>query len=134
MTRLGWKSGALLLLAAGCASRTVPLASNETAPAARGELQLKPRDSGNMELRIEVSHLAPAERVQRGAAQYVVWVDPVAGSGPPQNVGALALGDDLEASLKTLTPLEKFDLFITPEPSGRTEGPTGPRVLQAAVR
>jgi hypothetical protein len=129
-----WSLSLLLLLCLGCAGRTVALKSTDTAPAAQGELRVEKGDNGNTEVQLDVKHLAPAPRIESDAAQYVVWIEPTNGSTPPQNVGALSTDDDLRARLRTVTPFEKFDLFVTAERAGDASRPTGPRVLSAAVR
>ena len=72
--------------------------------------------------------------MRNDASAYVVWVEPLDRSMAPQNVGALRVNDDLEGELRTVTPLEDFNLFVTPEPHGNANEPSGPKVLWATVR
>jgi hypothetical protein len=53
---------------------------------------------------------------------YVVWFQPT--DGGTQNVGALVLNKDLEGSLDTLTPHQRFLVSITPEPNGHATSPS----------
>ena len=125
------------LLAVGltaCAGKTVTMKNNEMSSAAEAKVALKKAEGGNTELHIEANHLAPAKRVRDDAEQYVVWVEPLNGSGPPQNVGALPVDKDLEAELRAITPLHQFQVYVTPEPSGDAVHPSGPKVLAAVVR
>jgi hypothetical protein len=108
--------------------------NSEQSLAAEAKVGLKKAEGGNTELHIEANHLAPAQRVRNDAEEYVVWVEPLNGSGPPQNVGALPVDKDLEAELKTITPLHTFQVYVTPEPSGDVAHPSGPKVLAAVVR
>jgi len=52
----------------------------------------------------------------------VVWAR-ADGAGSAQNLGALHVDKDLDGTLKTVTPLRTFDVFITAEssPTARAE-------------
>ena len=132
MRRQTW---ALLAVAlAACAGRTVAMKNSEMSSAAQAKVNLKQAEGGNTEINLEAAHLAPASKVRDDASSYVVWVEPLNGSGPPQNVGALPVDKDLEAELKAITPLKDFQIYVTPEPSGDAVHPSGPKVLAAVVR
>lgn len=125
----------LLLLAlavVSCGPAKYPLASNSHAPAAGGVVKVSSGDNNNSRIKIEVHHLAPADKVQSGTTTYVVWV--AAPGATPQNVGALVLDGDLNGTLETVTPLKDFEVFVTPESAPAVASPTGPRVLEGAVR
>lgn len=122
------------LLAVGltsCGAAVIPLENGPQTPAAEGRITTGNGRNGNLQLAIEVRHLAHPERVSPGATTYAVWVQPA--GGPPQNIGALRVDGDLTGRLETLTPLHEFDLFITTEADQTVAAPTGPRVLSAAV-
>jgi hypothetical protein len=105
--------------------------SGSAAPAAEGTVRALPGPNGNTHIDVLVRHLAPPEKVFPAAKVYVVWVQ--APGGPPQNVGALRLDDDLTGRLSTVTPLQAFTLVVTPEQSPVETVPQGPRVLTAQV-
>ncbi len=123
------------VIAIGCASgaRTVRMMTSSEIPAAQGTAKASKTDNDNTILEVEVRHLAPAERMAPGATTYVVWVR-AAGQYTPQNLGALRVDKDLRGTLKSVTPLKAFDVFITAEPSPTTMTPTSAHLLTASVR
>lgn len=129
-------AGAALVVAAliGCGgpSKTVPLQATQAVPAALGEVHASRTDQGNTRVDLEVSYLAPPQNVAPGSHVYIVWAQPEDGS-PPQNIGALAVGEDRKGKLETLTPLQKFDIFVTPEPARNAKKPTNEAVMKAEV-
>jgi hypothetical protein len=102
-------------------------------PAASGEVKASTGENLNTRLAIEVQHLAPPDRLMPGATSYVVWVASPGNEGAPQNIGALQVNDKLEGKLETVTPLQQFSLWITPEPSPRAQAPTGARIMSTRV-
>ena len=120
---------AALICATGCA-HTVAMQTNPAIPAAEGKVKVKKGDNGNTALTLKVEHLAEPRNVAPGATTYVVWIQ---GPGSVQNVGALQVGDDKEAALETVTPLEDFTVFVTAEPVATVPVPTGERYLFATV-
>jgi hypothetical protein len=131
------KLSALSLLAAaalslGCAGpQPVPLLNGQATPAAEGTVQAVPGPNGNTHIDVLVRHLAPPEKVAPSGKVYVVWVQ--APGGPPQNIGALRLDENLTGRLSSVTPLQAFTLFVSPEQSPVETMPQGPRVLSAQV-
>lgn len=121
-------------LASCAAGRTIPLASTPGVPAAAGEVEAKRTDNRNTEVEVTVEHLAPPERVAKGATTYVVWARPLAGDAKPQNLGAMSVNADREGSLKTKTAHESFELLITPEKTPTATSPSNDAVLKATVR
>jgi hypothetical protein len=117
-------------LGLGCGTSKVALTASPTVPAAQGEVRLKQGDNGNHVLKVKVRHLADPEKI--GAREYVVWASPPETS-QPQNLGALRVDKDLDGTLETVTPWQRFDLFITAEPTATAAQPTGQRVLWASV-
>ncbi|RZA06517.1 MAG: hypothetical protein EOP11_10185 [Proteobacteria bacterium] len=102
-------------------------------PAAHGEVQAKESDNGNTEVRLKVEHLARPEALGSEAKTYVVWVQDSATGEHVQNLGALKVNDSLKGSIRALTPLKRFDIFVTPEPLATAESPSGERVLWSTV-
>ena len=120
---------AMLGLGAAC-THTVPLQTSPAVAAAEGKLKVKKGDNGNTMVKLNLEHLAEPEDVAPGTSTYVVWIE---GPGTVQNVGALKVGDEKEASLETVTPLEDFNIFITAESSATAAAPTGQRYIFARV-
>lgn len=114
-------------------SPAITMTAGQNNPAAQGKVLVTDAGNGNNELLVSVSHLAEPPRVASDATTYVVWVAPIAGDAPPQNVGALTVDQDLSGLLRTITPHDEFDLFITAEPSERAQSPSGERVLWTRV-
>lgn len=118
---------------AGCASGTptVRMVSSADVPAASGTVKASLTDNGNTALEVEVRHLARPELVQPGATTYVVWAR--APGGDAQNLGALRVDEDLRGTLRTITPLRSFDVFITAESAATAMRPTSRRLLSASI-
>jgi len=119
------------LFHAACSSGIIPLAASPAAPSAQGVVKTSEGTQGNLEIKLDITHLEAAEKVIPGATVYVVWATPK--NGTPQNLGELTVGDDLTGHLKTMTPLRSFDLFITAEEVRTASEPSGPPVLSARV-
>ena len=105
----------------GC-DTTRPMLSNAEIPAGQGTVTVGAADNGNTDVNVRVKHLAPPSKLDPEAKIYVVWIQP--SNGAKQNVGALALNDNLEGSLDTVTPHRRFLLTVTPEPGGRVGAPS----------
>ena len=138
--RLGM-AGALagtLALGGGCSTfgsdknaQTWTMKATDQIPSASGKVQVATEKSGNHKLKVEVKHMAPAERVFEGSSVYVVWVK--AASGEFQNVGALKVDKDLNGELTTQTPFSAFELIVTAEKSVDTTTPSDYKVMNARV-
>ena len=122
---------------AGCGlfseSSTVQLHAASSVPAASGSVEVTPTDQGNMELAIEVDHLAPASSLAKGATTYVAWAEPI-GEGSAQNIGALKVGEDRSGKLVTKLPQQAARILLTPEPAAAMTEPTNEPVLWATVQ
>jgi len=97
-------------------------------PAAQAKVKFGKSDNGNTTINLEVKYLAEPEKLQPRAATYVVWVSEDK-DAPPQNVGALMVDKHRKATLRTVTPLHTFRLFVTAEADGQVQMPTGPRLI-----
>jgi uncharacterized protein YndB with AHSA1/START domain len=109
----------------------IPMLNAPSTPAAQGTVVARPVENGNLKITIEVKHLAPPEKVSPTAKVYVTWVQPQ--GGPPQNVGALRVDEELTGRLETVTVHQSFELYITAEEQPAAAMPRGPRVLTAIV-
>ena len=114
----------------GC-DTTQSMLSDSDVPASQGTVTVGAADNGNTDVTVRVKHLALPAKVASGAKIYVVWIQPT--NGEKQNVGALALDDNLEGTLKTVTPHRRFLLTVTPEPGGRAKAPTHEPVFTSWV-
>lgn len=122
-----------LFVIAACGSKMLPLEDRQgLVPAANGDIATASDDNGNTRMSIRVKHLAPAERLARGANNYVVWIRPNGGRGY-QNVGALRVDSSLSADYKTTVPYKAFHVMITPEKGPGVQAPSGPAVLEKNI-
>ncbi len=60
-----------------------------------------------------------------------MWVQPR--GGPPQNVGAMTLTENLEGSMETTTPHHRFTVLVTAEPGPQASQPTSAPVFTSEV-
>jgi hypothetical protein len=97
-------------------------------PAASGKVKFGKAGNGNTSIDLMVKYLADPQKLQPPGAVYVAWVSADKDS-PAQNMGALMVNDRREGTLKTVTALRTFQLFVTAEASGQVQTPTGNRLL-----
>jgi hypothetical protein len=109
------------------------LATSSLNPSGKGTVTVRSDANRNTALEIEVDHLARPERIAQDAKTYVVWISPVNNPSQAQSLGALTVDQNLNGSLAAVTPLQSFDLFITPEPSATVTKPSGERMLWTQV-
>jgi hypothetical protein len=119
------------LVLVACAHQ-IPMQTSDRIPAAQGRVEISKADNDNTKMKLEVAHLADPQKLAAGATAYVVWIQ--SNPGQAQNVGALAVGDNRQASLETVTPHRDFQLFVTAEPAATVATPTSERLLFATVR
>jgi hypothetical protein len=126
----------LSLVALGCGKKEDPkapvaLMSTDSSAAAQGQVMVNDAGNGNAELVVEIKHVPKADKAAPGATTYVVWAKP--SGGEPMNLGAISVNDELNGSLRTVTPMKHFDIFITAEPSAQAMRPSATPVLSARV-
>ena len=97
-------------------------------PAAQAKVKFGKTDNGNTTIDLVVKHLAEPEKLLPRASTYVVWVSEDRDAAPT-NVGALMVDRNRKGTLRTLTPLHTFKLFVTAEASGQAQQPTGTRLI-----
>jgi len=100
-------------------------------PASQGTVEATIGDKGNTNISIRVKHLAPPSKMAPDATVYVVWLQPP--DAEKQNIGALVLNENLEGSLDTVSAHTRFQISVTPEPSGSGSQPTHDPVFTAEV-
>lgn len=120
-----------ITFALGCANFTQPLRAGGSTLGAEGTVRSETGANGNTAISLKVKHLAPASKVSPEATVYVVWVRPRGGTA--QNVGALALNDELEGALETTTPHHRFTVLVTAEPGAQAAQPTTSPVFTSEV-
>lgn len=96
-------------------ARDIRLPAAASVPAAAGKAELNRDRNGNLQLKIEVKHLAKPTNLTPPKQVYVVWIQP-RGKGPG-NQGQFKVNDNLEGSFEGTTSFEAFDIFITAEDS-----------------
>lgn len=119
--------------AAGCASSPHIMSADSRVPAAQGEVKAKEEDNGNTHLKVKVKHMAKPNAVEPMAQTYVVWAQDTTNTGNVQNLGALQVDEDLEGEIEAVTPMKRFDVFITAEPVATAQYPTGTKTLWTTV-
>lgn len=136
---LVWAAAALAASLSGCASMggggggggsasTASLQASPTQPAAEGAVKFGVAKNDNTSVNLSVKHLAKPEKLQPSESAYVVWTKRDA-NAEPQNIGALQVDKNLTGTLNTVTPLHQFEIFVTAEPNGQAQQPSGDRQL-----
>lgn len=127
MKASGWTVAALVAALSACASGGVrPLTRAAELATGEGEVVFGKSGDGGTSVGLRVRNLPEPERLEPPGYAYVAWAQDSA-ENPPRNLGALRGGGEL----KSRTELESFELFITAEPAGDAERPTGRRLLWA---
>lgn len=124
---------ASLVVLAACGGTKSELKPAAHAEAAKASIKADEGDNGNTNVKVEVEHLAPPDKVAQDASVYVVWARPLVGDPQPQNLGALKIDDDRKGKLETVTALKSFDVLVTPESSSQITRPAHDPVLTGKV-
>jgi hypothetical protein len=109
----------------------IVMSNSPSVPAAKGVIHASHDSNKNTKLEMSVHYLAEPGALTPSAASYVVWLQPDNDSA--QNKGELKIGKDRSGDLTIVTPLRRFAIFVTPEPSAQATSPTGEHVLSANV-
>ncbi len=104
------------------------LSTSPTMPASEGNVRFAAASNDNTSIELTVKHLAHPEKLTPPASTYVVWTRTTK-DAPPQNIGALSVDKNLIGTLTTVSPLHRFELFVTAEGSGQVQQPSGPPLL-----
>ncbi|MEZ4384884.1 MAG: hypothetical protein R3A79_26370 [Nannocystaceae bacterium] len=121
----------LLSTAVGCATK---VDTQTSAPALGSDAHIvaKKGKTGNIDVSIEVTNLAPPGRLVEGATAFVVWLIPA--DQPAVRVGALDYDEkDRAGALDMTSPDAAFTLVITLEEGAGASTPGKTRILEAAV-
>jgi len=111
--------------------QTWTMRASSQAQAAQGKVQVATDSKGNRDLKVEVTHIAPADAVYTGTKEYVVWLKPE--NGHPQNIGVLSPDKGMSAKLETTTAFTSFVVLVTAETNMQPVKPSDNEVLSANV-
>jgi hypothetical protein len=112
----------------GCGGGAHTMSSSPAVPAAQGQVKFEKAANDNTGIDLTVKHMADPQKLTPPAQHYVVWTRQNKDAAP-QNIGALSVDKNLTGTLKTVTPLHGFELFVTAEGSGQVQQPTGEPLL-----
>lgn len=108
------------------------MTSDASVPAAVGTVKVqKDKSNGNINLDVEVEHLARPSTLTPSADSYIVWIRPNGGEALKQ--GAIGVDGNLSGKLKVQTVSKDFDVFITAELSDNVTFPSNVEVLRTHV-
>ncbi|MCR4294772.1 MAG: hypothetical protein NUW21_04510 [Elusimicrobia bacterium] len=108
-----------------------PLSRGPELATGEGEVVFEKSGDGGTAVELSVRNLPEPEGLDPPGYAYVAWAQD-SPENPPLNLGFLRMGDEAGGELKARTELDFFELFITAEPAGDVERPTGRRLMWAA--
>ena len=130
--RLALLFGVVLAVTTAGWAKNYHMTSTSIVPAAAGEINVDKEKDGNIQVHVEVEHLAKPGKLTPPANTYVVWLQEA--DSQPHSLGQLKVGDDLKGELKASTPLNNFKVFITAETDSQTRTPSDQVVLRTTVQ
>lgn len=123
----------LLVPASGC--KTTRVKGDLTAPtyAAQGRLTLKPNKTGNGQLDLDLTHLAPPSRIEGATAGYVGWITP--DGKPAVKLGVVKINEKRrKGELHGTTPEKSFRFTLTLEKNRNVDAPAGTVIFDKNVK
>ena len=112
----------LIAVLTSCATTTkFPLSS--TVPAAEITAKVNQDKNKNYVINVIAKNLASADRLNPPKNNYSIWI--VTENGTIKNIGQLTNLNAKTATLKTLTPFNVKEIFITAEDQGNLTYPNG---------
>lgn len=130
--RFAFLAMALLLLTGVMLADDVKLRNGQLDPAAQGTVDYHHDRNGNTSMELKVEHLAPPSNLQPAKQVYVVWVQ--APGQQPENKGVLKVNENLEGSIKMITPYKSFDVFVTAEDTPSVAQPSTMEMLRGSIQ
>ena len=118
----------VLVAAPAMAEKKFDMKTSSTVPAAEGRAIVEHDRNKNVQVTLEVRHLAKPQSLAPAKGTYVVWIQPE--GQEPNNVGVLRVNDELKGDFRTTTPYKKFDLFVTAEDSPTVSTPSGTEIMR----
>jgi hypothetical protein len=91
------------------------LAPSPEIPAAQGTVRFSKTKNGNVQIKLDVKHLATPGTISPGAEVFVFWARGLMPGAQAQNLGALIVDKNLNGRLTASTAMPSFDLFLTCE-------------------
>ena len=122
----------LFVCAIAEASKKYPVTASSAVPAAKGEVSVDKDKNGNLQVHLQVEHLANPQNLTPTASVYIVWLQDK--DERAENKGQMKMDKNLKGKFETVTSSKSFDLFVTGEKDSSTKTPTGQEVLRAAVQ
>jgi len=124
--------GVLLGLMTSCATTTVTFPVSDSVPAADITAQKKQDNNNNFTIEVTAKNLAEARRLNPPRNNYSVWI--VTDNGLTKNIGQLSNRNARTAVLKTVTPFNARDIFITAEDQGDLQYPSGTEISRTRFK
>lgn len=116
--------GVVALMSACASTANFPVSS--TVPAADITATKKHDKNKNFVIEVTAINLAEASRLNPPKNNYSVWI--VVENGTTKNVGQLINKNAKKATLKTTTPFNVKEIFITAEEQGNLNYPVGTEI------
>ena len=117
----------VVFLMGSCAT-TTKFPVSLVVPAAEITVKVTKEKQANFLVDINANRLANPQRLTPPKSVYVVWI--VTRENSIKNIGMLNVQNAEKASLKTLTPFEPFEIFITAEHEGAISYPSGVEIAR----
>jgi len=104
-------------------------------PAAQGSVKVKRDRDQNYDIKIQVTNLAQAEKLQSSKNNYVVWME--TDQGKTENLGQLNttsgfLSKKMKASLETVSSYKPVKIYVTAEENTNVQYPGQQVVLSTS--
>ena len=120
----------VVALMTSCAS-TVRFPVSSTVPAADITVKKKMDKNKNYFIELTARNLAAANRLNPPKSNYSVWI--VVENGMTKNIGQLTIRNAKKATLKTTTPFNVKEIFITAEDHVNLNYPTGVEISRTTL-
>ena len=122
---------AAMMFFVSCARKTT-FQTSSVVPAARGSVKVKKDNNNNYAIKIKMTNLAEASRLEPAKQVYVVWME--TDDHAIKNLGRInsnssVLSKTLKASFETVTPFKPIKIFVTAEDQADATSPDTQIVL-----
>jgi hypothetical protein len=108
-----------------CAHKT-SFQTSAVVPAARGDVKVKKDDNNNYHIKVKISGLAEAKRLEPAKQVYVIWLESeehiIKNLGQINSSSGL-LSKTLKASFETVSSVKPIKVFITAEDNASAQYP-----------
>lgn len=122
-----------MIMLTSCAKK-MAFQTSTVVPTAEGRVKIKKDNNGNYSININITHLAPPDRLTPPKKAYIAWL--VTDTESARNLGQLKsskgfLNGKYSASLDAVSAIKPISIFITAEDSPTPAYPGTPVVLTA---